>query len=130
MKHLLLPFLLLLSACGVSESEYETLEQKCRQLESQNRVLQRDLRDARNLNEGLNEEVDHFSRRMNDEATTNRDRLAGARVTLIELRSAFSDYRYSSRGDEAAARCDSLLMELDNQLSSSTLRASDIRPAM
>ncbi len=122
MKYLLLPLALLLGACGVKESEYNALEEKCRQLESQNRVLQRDLRDARQLNDGLNEEVDHFSRRMNDEATGNRDRLNNARVTLTELQKAVDDLVATPRSRACAERCDSLINALDRRLSDYSLQ--------
>lgn len=90
----------------ITERDYNTLEDRCRRLENDNRNLTRELNQLKAHNAGLSDDVERYSALLEAECVERRDRLTSARRTLATLKTHVGGTRHT----------DSLLEALDENL--------------
>lgn len=120
MKKLLLITIALvsLSSCDfVSENDYERVEERCRQLENQNRQLHHDLKQAQEYNEGLVQELERYGHLVNRGAIGGPDpRVVQARDNLGRLRTSIDGERMNPESNWFRNRTDSIMDVLSKDL--------------
>lgn len=111
-----LAIIIALTACNpIDERDYEALEQRCHQLENENRGLRREYNALTTHNKGLADDVDRYSELLENETRDKHDRLAHARHSLATLKRIMQADRQSTLSPRQR-KIDSIIAVIDSNL--------------